>query len=172
MKTYYKYILIFIFGAGCVFFTRSCSSPEFPNSSTQNKTLVKSEKKLQVEIAFAKKEEVKSDTAQKKAVRKYREVKKEIKTLPCDTALKKIIIVCDTLHSKDSVEIGNLRHVIALKDSLLFIKSAIHKNDSMAIQDTVKYYKRRGRRQFFNGFKLGFGAGNITGAAGASAVLR
>lgn len=93
-------------------------------------------------------------------VTKWRKIKLNPDTLPCDSFVHEIISVCDTLILKDSSEIASLKDVIK-QDSVIQAKyQAQILADSIVIATVNKKLKRQ---KFFT--KAAFVGGLITGGA-------
>lgn len=117
----------------------------------------------QIEVGkFLKKDvQAKTDTV-KKHRKTYHKSKEEIKTLPCDTALKLIVHVCDTLVKADSVLIEAQNKLILNQDSTITGLLEVHREDSTTI---VKLNKKLKRQKVLTkaAFILGFGSGGFLG---------
>lgn len=92
------------------------------------------------------------DTTRIKLVTKYRYLKGKTDTIPCDTLIKMIVNVCDTIVLNDSIEISKLKQINTKY-------SYIVKNDSITI-DSLK----SSRKKYFKGFKHGLIVGSLGGA--------
>lgn len=107
-------------------------------------------------------------------INKYRKLKQSIKKEPCDTSLKKIVVICDSIIVKDSTETASLKYkckqdsseIVSLKsvirqDSIIQAKQSDKiVNDSTTIH---KLNKRLKAQKLIT--KLGFFGGLVGGAA-------
>lgn len=80
---------------------------------------------------------------------KWHKAKPQFDTLPCDTALKLCISICDTLIVKDSLLIGTQKKVINKLDSALNGWKLVHSIDSTTIIGLKKENKKLKRRVWF-----------------------
>lgn len=98
-------------------------------------------------------------------VTKWRKIKVNPDSLPCDTFVHEIIAVCDTFIMIDSSEIVSLKGVIR-QDSIIQAKQSDKiSSDSLTISKLNKRLKRQKTVT-----KLAFGAGAVLGVAAGSKI--
>lgn len=118
--------------------------------------------KIQAEVKAGdslKKIAVKSDSVRIEYVIKWRKLKADTVKIPCDSLLKKLVHICDTIVTVDSTEIANLKKVI-VNDSLIISDCfKVIKNDSLAIIGLNKTL----RRQKFKNKLVVIGLGGLLG---------
>lgn len=138
-KSNFKYIILFILGAIAWSLIPKCSNP-IPVTNDPIKIKIKQEIKATDSL---KKIAKKTDSIRIVEIHHWHQAKETIKYLPCDSAIKIIVHVCDTLIKVDSTEIVELRRVI-VQDSLT-IKDLFTevKNDSLVIVGLNKSLKRQ-----------------------------
>ena len=77
---------------------------------------------------------------------RWHKAKHDTLFLPCDSALKQIINICDTILSKDSTEISDLKKVVSLDSLIIGNYQRIAHNDSLAIVGLNKALRKQKRR--------------------------
>jgi len=147
MKQSTKYLLLIIAGAVIFFLGRGCKSEPTQTIKTiqVNKAKLVAMKPV---IVIQTKEVVKWRA-------KYHEVRRD-SIIPCEEKLA----ICDTVIVKDSTLITTQKIYIAIQDTII--------KDQSAVIDSLT----KSRRKFWNGFKLGFIAGNVTGGVVVGSLRR
>jgi len=115
---------------------------------------------------------VKEDTVKSTVIR-WKVLKAKVDTIH-DTIVKQVVKTADEVISTQADYIEHLKFTNAKKDTLIGLWIDTHKADSMnkvvlinAIDSLTK-----SRRKFWNGFKLGFIAGNVTGGVVVGSLAR
>jgi len=80
-----------------------------------------------------------------KEVIRWKYLKAEVKTAPCDSILPQIVNVCDSIIVTDSTEISNLKHLNVVNDSIIGNYQKLVKNDSTQIISLKKEVKKQKR---------------------------
>lgn len=100
-----------------------------------------------------------NDSVRIEKVDRWHEVKGEIKYLPCDSVLPQIVNICDSIIIVDSTEIGNLKHLNIVNDSIIHNYQIIVKSDSNQIVGLKKEVKKQKRlKVIFAGAAILFGS--------------
>ncbi len=142
LKSNWKFILAVIIGAFLWSLIPKCSQPE-PIQTNPLKTKIQANIKAGEVLKAVEK---KSDSVRTITIIKWKQAKETIKYLPCDSAIKIIVAVCDTVFKADSVEIVNLKNIISNKDTTIKDLFILHQNDSTVIvgkDKTIRKLKRQ-----------------------------
>lgn len=172
-------IMIFItmIQSKCDKFLGDWCASRVPKSETP---FIKEDKRLDSVSKILKKESIRADSAVTKASKNWHTTKRDIPVnIPgCDTAYKtieKIVSVGDSMRYADSMAIVARDNELMNKDCQIEnFKAWLARKDTI-LADTVKALNKKGRKRFWNGFKLGFIAGNIVNEsveAGVKAAIK
>ena len=96
----------------------------------------------------------KKDTVRRSVIKRYRDTKAKIDSLPCDSALKYIVQECDTIIAVDSAQIVDLKLALAVADTIISDQKQVINNDSAIISNCKKQIKREKRKKRI---AIGFG---------------
>jgi len=144
-------VLIFLLG-------RSCAKPAEIHTGINVDSL-----KTEIAKEYKQREKLlrkahEADTVRIKYLVRWKEVKKEIKDLPCDSAIKIVIQTCDTIILKDSVLISDLKNVIRVDSLMIGNYEKVVVYDSLTIVGLKKEVRRQKRKKWLAwGFAVLFG---------------
>lgn len=138
---YFIYLCLILMGCLIMSLFKACgSNPEIPN----NNILKESIKKDSIKEVI-----IKQDSVRIEYITKWRKLKADTIFMPCDTMLKKVITLCDTIIIKDSIQIASLKAEIVLSDTIIGKYKRVVKSDSIAICELRKDVKKERRKKNF-----------------------
>lgn len=143
-----KYLLLILAGAVIFFLGRIGCKPE-PTQTIKTIQVNKAKLVAMKPIIIIQTKEV------VKWRSKYHEVRHD-SIIPCEEKLA----ICDTVIVKDSTLIATQKIYIGIQDTII--------KDQSAVIDSLT----KSRRKFWNGFKCGFIAGNVTGGVVVGSLRR
>lgn len=169
-----KFYLLIGLSLLAVLYIGSCErdSNNFQISDKLGNTKAEIKQKKQ-EAKEVKKDVLKADTIQKKAVRKWNKVKEvalKDTIAKCDTIIKILVVTCDSaLAAKDSL-ISELRSLVILDSAIILKQDTLIHAHEKTNSDLTKSVKKEKRKSWWKGFKTGFAAGFITGGVAGSKI--
>lgn len=138
IKYYIPYIIILILLI--ILMAKGCNKPK-PINVEPIKTSIK---KLEVKRKEVKVNAELSEVIRIKYITKWRlKIKDTVIYKPCE----ELILICDTVIQKDSLEIEQLRQVITLSDSIILNQKIIIHNDSIDKVCLNKWGKKQRRQK-------------------------
>jgi hypothetical protein len=117
--------------------------------------------KEKVKVDSLKKDALKKDSVRIVYITKWRTIKLNPDSLPCDTFVKLVIAHCDTVILKDSSTIVSLKEVIKQDSIIISYQGELIVKDSVHIaklEKKLKWQKVKTKLAFFVGSALGVGA--------------
>jgi hypothetical protein len=88
---------------------------------------------------------LKKDSVRTVEVIKWRYIKQNHDTLPCDTFVKLVIAQCDTVIYRDSVLINSQQTIISKQDTVIHNQQTVIKSDSVEIVGLNKEVRKQKR---------------------------
>jgi hypothetical protein len=134
-----------------LFFLKDCNPLAIPDSSKYIDSLKNEIQTLEVQKAFLLVKANKSDSVRVETIVKYRYLKGRVDTIPCDSLLPQIIVVCDSIIVRDSIYVADLKSIIKNDSTIIFLQNQLITSDSITklrlnerIVSLEKKVKRRG----------------------------
>lgn len=145
--------LVILTGLFLFFCTRNCKP--HPPKPIDIGAEVKKKDSFRVVIKYR-------DSIRIERVIKYRYLKQNKDSLPCNTLIEFIELACDTIIKVDSLEITALKKTLQLDSAIIFKQGLMLKSDSVYIGKLSRKLKRQ---KFLTkaAFVLGLGAGGYVG---------
>jgi len=115
---------------------------------------------------------VKEDTVKSTVIR-WKVLKAKIDTIH-DTIVKEVVAICNDVINTQADYIEHLKFTNAKQDTLIGLWIDTHKADSVnkVVLINAMDSLTKSRRKFWNGFKWGFIAGNVTGGVVVGGLVR
>ena len=136
MSKYLQAILIFILCL-VIFFDKCGSKPEPINLDKTDslKAVIRTLNVQKDKLLYKAKT---SDSVRVETIIKYRYLKGSVDTVPCAEVLPQIIIACDSIITKDSLHIVDLKNVIKNDSTIITLQNEVITNDSITKQGLNK----------------------------------
>jgi cell division protein FtsL len=140
-KYYLPFLLIALVISWLFFWLHEPSYPVIPETDSLKKEIKQDLGKRD----SVKKEVIKTDSVRVKEIIRWRKLKADTVYLPCDSLIKKIIHVCDTIIQVDSTEIAQMKHIVKLDSLIISDQYALIIQDSIQINGLKKEVKKQKR---------------------------